>query len=200
MGRPANESRRAPDSARAIERVAGAQHRELAGGDAGARLGRAAPRPRKRRRRRCGPAGSGDGARSRACRASRPASAAPSRCRRRGRSCRPRSPATRRTMRVVDLRPRGCARARCPGSAGAIIFCAAGRLTQSWKPHMSGLPRIVHGHLRVDDAVAGRHPLRAAGAEVRRGCRGCRGARPRRASMYVTVSKPRCGWLGKPSS
>ena len=50
--------------------------------------------------------------------------------------------------------------------AGALILSFAARLTHGWKPAMrpcghAALLRL--GHLGVDDAAAGRHPLHAAG-------------------------------------
>ena len=79
--------------------------------------------------------------------------------------------------------------------AGAVILSAAARLTQSWKPAMrpsscSGIsewmmprPAVIHwtlpGSSRPTLPTLSRWRMRPS-------------------SMIVTVSKPRCGWSGKP--
>ena len=43
-------------------------------------------------------------------------------------------------------------------------MCDAGRLAQSWKPYIAPW-RVALGHLLVDDAAAGGHPLHVAGGD-----------------------------------
>ena len=156
---------------------------------------RCRPRRRTRRRRRC------------ARPAARPSNAVPA-----GRRCRARSarwsaarprrarrwlaPAITRTRTPPSASQHGHAgRRRCRGRPAAVILSFAARLTHSWKPAMrpascSGIsewmmprPAVIHctlpGSSRPTLPTLSRWRMRPS-------------------SMIVTVSKPRCGWSGKP--